>query len=184
MVPDTRSPRPGPTMSRSSRPCSSRASATARRSPCFDGAVRPHGPWNKCARLARSTIFSEAGTGEGRPVRLWAGGSRPGGLINSAASTSKERGGVGSGFLDGGRARSLFQLAQTGAVDARAALTQHRQDLILPGQCLCQSAEMAIDLLLDGGIDADFGGEVGKDADQFLGVGHEDNIVFASSSPR
>jgi hypothetical protein len=40
----------------------------------------------------------------------------------------------------------------------RAALTQHRQDLISPGQCPCQFAEMLIDSLLDCRIDARIGG--------------------------
>jgi hypothetical protein len=40
----------------------------------------------------------------------------------------------------------------------RAALTQHRQDLIPPGQCPCQLAEMLIDSLLDCRIDAHIGG--------------------------
>ena len=45
-----------------------------------------------------------------------------------------------------------------------AALPQHRQDLIPPGQCLCQPAEMLIDLLLDRRIDAGLGGQIGDKA--------------------
>jgi hypothetical protein len=44
------------------------------------------------------------------------------------------------------------------------ALTQHRQDLIPPGQCFCQPTEMLIDLLLDCGIDAGSGGLFGDEA--------------------
>src|SRR6516165_11345842 len=61
MVPDTRSPRPGPTMSRSSTPCSARASATARRSPCFDGATRRHRLIDVIAR-ASQTGAADIGT--------------------------------------------------------------------------------------------------------------------------
>jgi hypothetical protein len=39
-----------------------------------------------------------------------------------------------------------------------------RQNLISPGQCVCQPVEMLIDLLLDRRIDAGLGGQIGDKA--------------------
>jgi hypothetical protein len=50
------------------------------------------------------------------------------------------------------------------AIKISAALPQHRQDVIPPGQCLCQPAEMLIDLLLDRRIDAGLDGQIGNKA--------------------
>ena len=65
------------------------------------------------------------------------------------------------------------------AITISAALTQHRQDLIPPGQCFCQPAELLIDLLLSRRIDASVGGQIADTAGQLLGVGYQENIAFA-----
>jgi hypothetical protein len=46
----------------------------------------------------------------------------------------------------------------------QGAVNAYRQDLIPPVQCLRQPAEMLIDLLLDCGIDAGVGGQIGDTA--------------------
>jgi len=60
--------------------------------------------------------------------------------------------------------KSYLDRSFNSAIKISAALPQHRQNLIPPGQCLCQPAEMLIDLLLDRRIDAGVGGQIGDKA--------------------
>ena len=60
--------------------------------------------------------------------------------------------------------KSYLDRSFNSAIKISAALPQHRQDLIPPGQCLCQPAEMLIDLSLDHRIDAGVGGQIGDKA--------------------
>jgi len=64
------------------------------------------------------------------------------------------------------------------------ALPQYREDLVAPGQCFRQPAEVFVDLLLDRLIDADIGGQTGHCFHQLFGPRYQHNIAIAEPLQR